>query len=64
MDRPELDLADARRRLAAAAAEAKALEDRGRGFEASAAWERFQLIGNAIAAQERRARVAARDDAA
>jgi hypothetical protein len=52
----ELDLDDARRRLAEAAEEAKRLEDQGAGFAAFDAWERYQLIANAIAAQERDAR--------
>jgi hypothetical protein len=58
--RPELDIEDAQRRMRAAAEEAKRLEDAGRGFAANAAWERYRLIGQAIAAQERRARAAAR----
>jgi hypothetical protein len=58
--RLELDLDDARRRLAEAAEEAKRLEDAGEGFAANAVWERYQLIADAIEAQERRARVAER----
>jgi hypothetical protein len=57
---PELDLADARRRLRAAAGEAKRLEDAGQGFEANREWERYELIRGAIEAQERTARVAER----
>ncbi len=56
----ELDVGDARRRLHAAAQEAKHLEDAGRGFEANAAWERYELIAGALEAHERRARVARR----
>ncbi len=59
---PELDVADARRRLADAAATAKALEDRGDGQAANAAWERYELINRALEAYERRERVAARLD--
>jgi hypothetical protein len=51
----ELDLSDARRRLAEAARDAKRLEDSGHGLEANAAWERYELIRGAIAAQERAA---------
>jgi hypothetical protein len=58
MDGPELDSVQARARLAAAAGEAKRLEDAGRGREAVAAWERYQLIKQALAAQERSARAA------
>lgn len=50
---PELDLEDARRRLASAAEEAKRLEDAGAGFDAHEAWSRYELIRGAIAAQER-----------
>jgi hypothetical protein len=57
---PELDVAAARRRLAAAAEEAKRLEEQGEGFAALDAWKRYELIANAIAAHERRARAAAR----
>lgn len=57
---PELDLADARRLLQAAAEEAKRLEDAGQGFEANREWERYELIRGAIEAQERSARVAQR----
>ncbi len=57
---PELDLADARARLRAAADEAKRLEDAGQGLEANVAWERYELIRGAIEAQERSARVARR----
>jgi len=57
---PELDLADARRRLLAAGEEAKRLEDAGQGREANAAWERYEIIRGAIEAQERSARVARR----
>lgn len=55
-----LDVEDARLRLRAAAEEAKRLEDAGRGFEANAAWERYELIAGALEANERRARVARR----
>jgi hypothetical protein len=58
--RSELDLDDAQRRMCVAAEEAKRLEDAGRGFEASAAWERYETIRRAIAAQERSARAAKR----
>jgi hypothetical protein len=56
----ELDLDDAKRRLAEAAERAKQLEEAGDGFAAGAEWERYQLIADAIEAHERRARVAAR----
>lgn len=49
----ELDIEDARRRLAEAAARAKRLEDANAGFAVFEAWEHYQLIANAIAAQER-----------
>jgi hypothetical protein len=52
----ELDLEDARRRLAEAAEEAKRLEEQNAGFAVFEAWDRYQLIANAIAAQERDAR--------
>jgi hypothetical protein len=52
----EIDLAEARRRQYAAAEEAKLLEDRADGFASLAAWERYELITNAIEAQERSAR--------
>ncbi len=57
---PELDLSDARRRLEEAAEEAKRLEDAGRGFDAHAAWQRYELIKGAIEAQERSGRAAER----
>jgi hypothetical protein len=57
---PALDLDDARRRLAAAAEEAKRLEAQGAGFAALEAWKRYELIANAIGAQERRRGVAQR----
>jgi hypothetical protein len=57
---PELDLADARRRLLAAGEEAKRLEDAGEGREAHAVWQRYEIIRGAIEAQERSARVARR----
>jgi hypothetical protein len=60
----ELDLAEARDRLEAAAEEAKRLEEEGAGWEANAAWKRYELIKGAIAAQERRARLARRLGAA
>jgi hypothetical protein len=53
----ELDVVDARRRLAAAAEDAKRLEERGDGFAALEAWKRYELIERAIAAHERRQRV-------
>jgi hypothetical protein len=52
----ELDLENARRRLAEAAEEAKRLEEQNAGFAVFEAWDRYQLIANAIAAQERDAR--------
>jgi hypothetical protein len=52
----ELDLEDARRRLVEAAEEAKRLEEQNAGFAVFEAWDRYQLIANAIAAQERDAR--------
>jgi hypothetical protein len=58
--RAEMDIDDARRRLSQAAQEAKALEDAGGGYASNAAWERYQLIADAIEAQERRARLAQR----
>lgn len=58
--KPELDVEDARRRLAEAAEEAKRLEDSGAGFEANEAWKRHQLIKGALEAQERKARAARR----
>ena len=57
---PEIDVADARRRLDDAAATAKAHEDSGDGNAANAAWERYELIKRALEACERRASVAAR----
>ena len=56
--KPELDVADARRRLAEAAEEAKRLEDSGQGFEANEAWKRHLLIKGALEAQERKERAA------
>jgi hypothetical protein len=56
----ELDVIRARERLEAAAEEAKRLEDEGVGFAAGEAWERYELIKKAIAAQERSERVARR----
>ena len=56
----ELDLGEARERLEKSAAEAKRLEASGPGHAAQAEWERYQLIADAIAAQERRARLAER----
>jgi hypothetical protein len=55
-----LDLGDARRRLAEAAAEAERCEEANAGFAVFEAWDRYQLIANAIAAQERDARARAR----
>ncbi len=55
----ELDVATARLRLAATAEEAKRLEEAGEGFAALEAWKRYELIANAIAAQERRQRARA-----
>lgn len=49
---PELDLTRARQRQHAAGEEAKRLEDAGHGREASAAWERYELIRGAIEAQD------------
>jgi hypothetical protein len=60
----EMDLAAARERLEAAAEEAKRLEDEGAGWEANAAWKRYDLIKGAIAAHERRQRLAGRLGAA
>jgi hypothetical protein len=57
---PELDIEDARRRLLVTAEEAKQLEDRGDGWAANEAWERYLDIEAAIAAQERSAHAAAR----
>jgi len=54
----ELDLDEARRRLSAAAAEAKRLEEAGDGYAANAAWIRYQLISDAIEAHERVERIA------
>lgn len=51
------DREDAERRRDEAAEEAKRLEDAGDGHAAGAAWERFERIRGAIAAQERIARV-------
>lgn len=57
---PALDDDDARRRMDEAAAEAKRLQAEGRGWEAFDAWDRYQLIQRARAAQERSRRAAAR----
>lgn len=56
----ELDLDEARRRLSVAAAEAKRLEVTGDGHAANAVWTRYQLISDAIDAQERVERIARR----
>jgi len=56
----ELDLDAARQRLAAAAEEAKRLEEQNAGFAVFEAWDRYQVIANAIAAQERDMRARAR----
>lgn len=56
--RPELDVEDAQRRLAAAAEEAKRHEDAGEGWAANEAWKRYTLIKGAIDAQERKQRAA------
>lgn len=61
---PELDIEDARRRLLVTAEEAKRLEDVGDGWAANDAWEHYLTLKNAIAAQERVARIAARQSAA
>jgi hypothetical protein len=52
--KPELDLEDARRRLAEAAEDAKRLEDAGAGWQANEAWKRHLLIKGALEAQERK----------
>jgi hypothetical protein len=57
---PELDIADARRRMGQIAEVAKRLEDAGDGWAANDAWERYLTLKNAIAAQERVARIAMR----
>jgi hypothetical protein len=57
---PELDIVDARRRMRQIAETAKRLEDAGDGWAANDAWERYLTIKNAIAAQERVARIAMR----
>lgn len=54
----DLDVAAARQRLEEAAEEAKALEERGEGIAAHEAWQRYQLIADAIEAHDRRARIA------
>ena len=51
------DLQDAEQRRDEAAREAKRLEDAGRGFEANAAWVRYERISGAIEAQARVERV-------
>ena len=56
--KPELDVANARRRLAEAAEEAKRLEDAGEGWKANEAWKRHLLIKGALEAQERKERAA------
>jgi hypothetical protein len=60
----ELDLIDAQRRMGQVAEEAKRLEDDGDGWAANDAWEHYLTLKNAIAAQERVARIAARQSAA
>ncbi len=57
---PELDVADARRRLLETADEAKRLEDAGDGWAANEAWEKYLTIEGAITAHERLERVARR----
>lgn len=56
--KPELDVNDARRRLADAAEEAKRLEEAGQGWEANEAWKRYLLIKGALESQERKERAA------
>jgi negative regulator of sigma E activity len=49
MDRPvAAAVRNAEARLAAAAAEARGAEDRGDGWEANRAWERYRLINDAM----------------
>lgn len=60
MAEPELDTGAAEGRLRKAAEAAKRLEAEGRDVEAVAAWERYELIKQAIAAQERAAGAATR----
>jgi hypothetical protein len=60
MSGTELDLDDARRRLAAAAEDAKRHEERGEGWAAMAAWKRYEMISAAIEAQARSERAAGR----
>lgn len=50
---PELDVAAAKRQMLDAAEEAKRFEDRGKGWAANEAWERYLTIKSAIAAQAR-----------
>jgi hypothetical protein len=57
---PELDIADAKRRMLHTAEEAKRLEDAGQGWEANDAWENYLTIKNAITAQQRCESVAMR----
>lgn len=56
--KPELDIEDARRRLADTGEEAKRLEEAGDGWGANGAWKRYLLIKGAIEAHERTERVA------
>lgn len=60
--KPELDVEDARLRLAQAAEEAKRLEDAGEGWRANDAWKRYGLIKGALDAQERKERAARKLD--
>lgn len=57
---PELDVAEATRRLLNVAEEAKRLEDAGDGWAANETWELYLGIKAAIAAQARSARAAER----
>lgn len=60
MTSTELDLEDARRRLAASAEDAKRHEEQGEGLAAMAAWKRYELISAAIEAQARSERASNR----
>jgi hypothetical protein len=57
---PELDVAEATRRMFDAAEEAKRLEDAGEGWAANETWELYLGIKAAIAAQARSTRAAER----
>lgn len=53
--RNRLDVEDTQRRMRELAESAKRLEEDGRGWDANAAWVRYEELKSALAAQERRA---------